>query len=433
MRNLLGGAAVLALALGPSGVALATECGDLRTQAAGWRAALTVEEQLSSTLADATKAKHQSAAKEAATALKLIEKKLSAACAPRRVSIAALPLGYVAVPPGNGSRSWIEPGDRFGIALTTLAGAKGGLVFNDALTVSVPAGGRWESEAKGPSDSELELMVAIDAQLTVEEPAAGVGSWRIDLKGAPLLVPLGKVKACAASDGGDVGGARLAASTCQMLLKVDPLGSATALPERGRASLFGEWQYGDGAGFEIGDELADVPASGAPPRLDLLLDLSAAIPGVSDGKRLAVSLGLNRKTSAAGTVMKLTHECAGDAACEEQWFTVSIWFDRIFAVPFVQRRFHSGTPVKVIGRITDRLGKPMGGQRVMATGEGRRVFAITDSEGKYHFEWLPSGELSLAAVGKKLGAKTRSEYVRPFSLGLVTGTAPKILVDRLLE
>ena len=414
-----------------AGSAAATECGELRAEAAQWKAAASVEETLASTIGDATRAKHQAAARESSAQLKNIERRLAAACAPKRTTIAALPLGYVVVPPGNGSRASIDPGERWGLALTTLAGAKSGIVFNDPAIVNVPGGARWESEGKV---DELAVVVALDAQLTVEEPTQGVGSWRIDLKAAPVVVPAVTLKACAEGGSGNIGGAKLPATTCAMLLRVAPLASPTAVPERGRATLIGEWQYGDRAGFELGDELAEVASSGPPPRLDLALDLAAPIPGVSEGKKLVVTAGLNRKQNLAGSAVKLAEECgADDTACQEQWFSVEVWFDRTFAVPFVRRRPLEKTAIRFVGSVADRLGKTLSGQRVMAASTERRIYAITDPEGKYRFDGLPAGELTIAAVGKKLGQKPQAEYQKVLPVGVLSGSAPKILIDRLFE
>ncbi len=411
------------------GAAAATECGDARAQAAQWRAIAQVEDNLAAT-DGANRGKHQAALRDAQGQLKRAEARAASACATHRATIAALPLGYVVTPPGAGSKAWVEPGDRWGLTLTTLAGAKNGIVFNDAAVVTVPAGGRWEWDGK---PDELAVVAALDAQLVVDEPSPGVGAWRIDLTGAPVILPASELRKCAES-GAPVSGAKLPATTCAMLLRVDPFGGPSAVPERGRAVAIGEWQYGDRAGFELGDELSDVAAGGPPPRLDLALDLSAPIPGVTEGKKLVVTVGLNRKTNLAGSAVKLSQECGGDdTACQAQWLAVDLWFDRVFAVPFVRRRALDKGAQQLSGTVADRLGKPLAGQRVMLQSGEHRILTITDADGKYHLDAPPAGEVTVAAVGRKLGAKPRADYLHAFMVGATVGPGPKLLIDRVFE
>jgi hypothetical protein len=423
------------LILAGAATARATECGELRLEQARLSAAATVENSLASTIADATKAKHQAAAKEASAQLKTVEKKLAAACAPRKATIAALPLGYLSTGPGNASRVSVEPGEKWGLSLTTLAGAGAGITFQDAAIVSAPAGARWEIDSKVAGEANgLALIVATDAQLTVEEPVAGRGAWRIELgKGAPLIVPYAKVKSCASASGAtDVGGARLSGASCQMLLRAAPLDGKDAVPERGRAVLLGEWQYGDRVGFEIGDEIAEVaPPPGPAPRVDLVLELSAPIPGISDGKKLLVTAGANRKSGAQGAMVKLAAECGDDSACQDRWHDVEVWYDRAFAVPQVRvRPTGSG---RVTGAILDRLGKLVAGQRVLAQVGDRKVITMADPDSKFRFDGLPAGEVTVTPIARSLSAKPQKALAHSVTLGVAGGIAPKLFIDRLFE
>ena len=98
MRTVTG---VLVAALAAGGVARATECGEARQASAHLRAAIAFEQM----------AGHKKEAAEAQSKLGAVEKKLKAACAPRKVTIVALPLAYVSLPPGNLSKAGFQPGE----------------------------------------------------------------------------------------------------------------------------------------------------------------------------------------------------------------------------------------------------------------------------------------------------------------------------------
>jgi Carboxypeptidase regulatory-like domain len=430
----------MALALFAVGkLAAATECGDLRLQQANLKAATTVEEQLAASIADATGKKHQAAAKDAAAQAKALDKKIATVCAPRTVTIAALPIAYLSVAPGAGSRTAIDF-DRFALTFTTLAGAGGGLTFPDPVTLPAPSDMRLDSDAHkkelAEEPSGILVIAATDAQLTVEEPAPGRGAWRLEWRGKPIVAPLSRLAACAAaSTSQEVGGVKLAPSACQTLLRAAPLGpthAAAAVPERGRAIRLGEWQFGNGAGLELLDELAEVAtAAGPAPRLDLTLDLSAPLPNVSDGKKLAVSLGANKRPSAAGAALKLANECGEDAKCKGRWFAAEIWLDRVFAVPLLRPRPTSTS--KVVGRIADRLEKPIAGQRVLAASGDRRVVTVTDADGKYRFEGLSAGDWTFSITSKHSANRPPRDAALRAALPLTGGDGPKIHADKLFE
>ncbi len=399
--------------------AAASECGDWRRRTERLQAVAAAEGRLG----------HDKQAKEAAAELRVAEKKTQAACAPRKVGVLALPLGVLAPAPGAGSRASFDPGPDWGLQLTTLAGAPGGVTFSEVATVTAPPG-RLDLDAKAAEDlGGAAVVVATDAQLTVEEPAPGRGAWRIETHGKPLVVGVDKLRACAAaSSPADVGGARLPPSSCAMLLHAFPLASPQAVPERGRAALLGEWQYGDRVAFEIADELAEVPSAGLPaPRLDLALDLAAAIPGVADGKKLVVSVVGNRRTG--GGALRLAEEC-GDDGCPEKWHDVEIWWDRAFAQPFVRRRPTESN--KATGVVLDRLGKTVAGQRLAAfTGE-RRVITMTDADSKWRIDGVV-GEVSFVPVGKSLTARPNRQLGQTAWIGGAGGAVPKLFIDRLFE
>ena len=423
----------LALAVGvgllgaPS--AWATECGEARLQAAQLKAALTVEEGGREPSEAAAKARRAAGLKDLRTVIAAADKRLAQTCAPLRTTIAALPLAYVTLPPGAASSTVIEPGERWALTLTTQAGAGAGIVFADPILVTLPPGSRFEAVAR--ADEEVGgawVLIAVDAVLTVEEPAPGRGSMRIELKGAPVLAPLARLRACA-----DGGGGKLPASTCRLLTQVVPSTAVDGLPERGRATLLGEWQYGDRISLEIGPELGELPVGGPPPRLDLVLDLAAPLPGISDGNRLSLSAAANRQAGLEGGRFKLSQGCPADGGCPDSWMATELWFDRVFAVPFHRRRTLPAAMPRVSGAITDRLGAIIPGQRVLAERGDRRVYTLTDADGRYRVEGLGHGESSVAAVGKKLTVKPRIDYVRRFSTGLAPPVVPTLLMDRRFE
>src|SRR5262245_19800366 len=243
----------LALLLVGNG-AWATECGEARLAQAHFKAAAQIEQDQH----------HSGPAHEARAGLEKADSKVRSACVPHKVKLTALPLGYVALAPGNGSKTTFEPGSDWAVHLSTAAGAANGIVFNDPPELSLPAGLKWETpeNAKGP---ELYIAVGTDAQLTVEEPEAGKGTWKIEVEKTALL-PMTAIRACAGGKGD--GGAKLDKATCAMLAHIDPLAGPNALPEPGRAAYVGEWQYGWKAGLEVGElEMSETPTAGTPAHL----------------------------------------------------------------------------------------------------------------------------------------------------------------------
>src|SRR5437899_2349610 len=102
--------------------AYATECGEARLAQAHFKAAAQVEQDQ----------RHSGPAHDARAGLEKADSKVRSACTPHKVKVTALPLGYVALPPGNGSKATFEPGSEWGLHLSTAAGAQNGIVFNDA-------------------------------------------------------------------------------------------------------------------------------------------------------------------------------------------------------------------------------------------------------------------------------------------------------------
>ena len=415
-----------ALALVP-GALHATECGELRLQSASLKAAATVEQGLG----------HADKAKDAQTKLKAIDKQREAACAPRKVTISALPLGYVSLPPGNASHASFDPGEKWRLSLATNAGASSGVVFAEMATVDLPHGLHWDTAAGGKTVAgDLMIAYATDATLTVEEPQPGKGVWKVEVKSRPQLVSLAAARSCA--DGKGDAGAKLTPAQCQVLVRADPLGGkATGLPERARAVLLGEWQYGGGTVIELGDEeLSEIPESAGAPRLELNLDLSAPIPGISDGKKLTVTLEANGQTGGGGAGLKLAQDCGTDAACDKQRLAVEIWYDRVYGVPFWRTppaAAGTATGAKIGGKITDRLSRPIAGQRVRAIVAGRHAVTMTDSDGEYRFEGLSSGDATIYPISRKMSGKPRADLVKTVPVGMGEQKAPPILVDKLFE
>lgn len=428
MRRFLVGVAMLGASVGPGSAARATECGDLRLQATNWKAAAAVEQQLN----------HSGTAREAKTQLEKVERKIQQACAPKTVTIAALPLGYLAVPPGTASRAAFDPPEKWRPQFTTAAGAQAGILFAEPASLDVPRNMHWEADAravKAPGD----VLVAVveGAKLTVEEPQAGRGTWRISTTQKPTLVASSQLRLCAQGKPADLGGLKLSQPSCQMLARVDPLGAvAGALPERGRAMLVGEWQYGPQVTLDLGsEELADLSPSGSEPSVPLTLDLSAPIPGVSDGKHLVVTAETNRLPSGGGATFKLSQECAaGDAACEKQWFAEEVWFDRAFGVPFLRAPSTGGTGTRIVGRIADRLERTIVGQRVLVDDAGRHVVTMTNSDGDYRFDGMPAGQATVFPVARHVGDRpAKPDQAKRLLVGSGEAKAPTLLIDKLFE
>ncbi len=399
----------------------ASECGEARMLAARYKAAQSVEES----------AKRAAGAAEAKKGLREAQAKIDKACAPRKVGIAALPLAYWPVPLGNLSRTSFEIGDGWALRISTRAGAAAGIVFAEPALVELPEAIKWETELS-PNRAALDHMLAVatDAQLTVEEPSTGKATWRIELKGKPLVVPMSKLRGCA---GGKAPVAGLSASACKMLLAVEPLPNEGSVPERGRAVLHGEWQFGWHAPVELdATTLGEAPPVREPARLDVTLELSAPLPGISDGKMLAVTLEGNKQDKVAREVLKLGHGCGDDdEKCELVRFADEVWYDRVFGSLYL--RAPHGPGGRLVGKVTDRLARPVAGQRLRATAGDRRIFTITDERGDYRFEGVTPGPAAVVPVGKDPANAPKGDETRNVQVGLGETKVPVTFVNKLWE
>lgn len=415
----------LAATLTGSGAARATECGEARLAATHLRAAIGFEQM----------AGHKKEAAEAQGKLKTVEKKLKDACAPRKVTIAALPLAYVSLPPGNLSKAGFQPGESWHLSVTTMAGSSAGIVFDDPAELQLPSGLKWETEPQAKNvDGEIWLAVAEGATLTVEEPQPGKGVWRIEIKARPLLYPMSKLAACVA--GKPDPSVKLPGAACSMLLSVDPVATLTALPDRGRAVPLGEWQYGWHSTLDIGGDqiAAPAPDTAAPARLELALELSAPLPGISDGKKLAVTLESNAQDKPSGASFRLGHSCGDDdEKCEKARFAVEVWYDRVFGVPFLRVPPSGAAQARLVGKVTDRLAKPVAGQRVLMTSGARRIVTATDELGDYRFDGLSAGDAAVVPCGKNPANVPTGDETRAVKLGLGETKVPVIYINKLFE
>jgi hypothetical protein len=401
--------------------ASASECGEARLAQAHFKAAAQIEQDQH----------HSGPAHDARASLEKADAKVRSACAPHAVKVTALPLAYLTLGPGNGSKTTFEPGSDWALHFSTAAGAANGIVFHDPPELTLPGGVKWETpeNAKGP---EVFVAIGSDAQLTVDEPEAGKGTWKIEVEKTALL-PLTAIRACAGGKGD--AGAKLDKATCQMLMRVDPISGPNAMPEPGRAAYIGEWQYGWKSGLEVGDlEMSETPTAGMPAHVELPLSLSAPIPGVSDGKKLVVALQNNGQLKPQGAVFKLAQECGNDdEACQKVRHSVTVWYDRAFGVPFLRQRPVGAAKASAIGKVADRLAKPLIGQRLMLIEPGRKIITISDDIGEYHFIDLAGGEGTIFAVGKKPTAGPGKEESRKAMLGLGEAKVPILYVTKLFE
>jgi hypothetical protein len=201
--------------------------------------------------------------------------------------------------------------------------------------------------------------------------------------------------------------------------------------------LIAEWQYGWDRTLELGDdELGELPeGDGAGPLLELPLELSAPLPGLSDGKVLRVFVEANRQRRPAGAGIKLGNGCGDDDdACEKLRFTTEVWYDRVFGVPFLRKPDELEKPAAAVGKVTDRLARPVGGQRLLLTAAGgRRVITITDERGEYRFDELPGGEATLMPVGKNPSNLAKGTELRRLLLGTSETKVPVTYVNKLWE
>ena len=404
---------ILLLAGATARAAYGTECGKLRVEAAHWKAA-------------------QATTKDAASQLRTVEKKLQTACAPTRVTVAAIPLAYVPVPLGNLSRAGLELPAGAGPVFSTRAGATAGIVFADSVTLDQPAI-HLETELS-PNRAVADVLVAfaVDVKLTIEEPQTGRGVWRLESSGEPMVLPLSKLRACAAGKDKTV---KLAPATCQSLLVVDAAPNSQAIPERGRAVQLGEWQWGWRSTIDLQpDALGELPAAKLPVRVPMHFELSAPIAGISDGKRLEVTLETHARTAPEGLSWKLGHGCGDDdSACEKTRFAGEVWFDRAFGVAFLRAPNPPSKTGSLVGKVTDRLARAIGGQRVVATVGGRRAITITDKDGEFRFEGLPAGETVVVPVGKDPANVAKGDEKRQVMLGTAEVKVPVIFVNKLFE
>lgn len=421
MQNVIVGLGLsLTVLVGAAGRAEATECGETRREVDRLKAAITVDET----------ARRPAQVSAARAKLQLVEKKLAAACATHKATIVALPLGYVTLPEGNGARAEVTYGENWEIKLTTLAGAKNGVVIAGAATLSSPWGTKLVAEAATPAKPwEPLVAVALGPTVTFEEPRAGEGTWKIALASPPELIALAKLRSCA---DGKVKMDKLPPSACKMLANSYPLATSRSVPERGRAVLVGEWQYGWKAEHTLTPtELGPLPENSLPMRLDLDLELTAPLADVSDGKRLPVTIEGNRQTTTDGTLLQLAHACNDDEACEKKRFAVEVYWDRVFAMPLIR------PPVagygNILGKVTDRLAKPLGGQRLLVTGQGRRIIAITDKDGEFKISGLGGGDYMIYPVGKDPTNLYKSDEKHPMTVGFGDIKMPVIFMNRLHE
>jgi hypothetical protein len=183
-------------------------------------------------------------------------------------------------------------------------------------------------------------------------------------------------------------------------------------------------------------EMSEVPA-GPTAHLELPLQLSAPIPGVSDGKKLTVTLRSNRQQKPLGAAIKLSQECGNDdEACQKQRHDVTIWYDRAVGVPFARARAVGAAKATAMGKVADRLARPMIGQRIMllsSTGGGRKIVTISDDLGEYHFTDVAGGEATIFPVGKKPTDRPGKEEARKVMVGLGEAKAPILYVTKLFE
>lgn len=396
----------------------ADECGDLKAKTAHYKAAAAVEETL----------RHAAQAYEAKTAYEEAKKKRNTICVPHKAIIAALPLGYVSVPPGNLSKATVTPPDGWGLTLTTQAGASTGVVYGPAA-ITLPPELHWESTSSAsPPSNELLIAVALDSALSVEETDVAKGDWRIEPKSVQL-VPLSKLRACKDLP------AKLSKESCAMLASIDPARPGS-VPARGRAVSLGEWQFGNRAVLELNETELGQPGTtdNAPARLDLVLELSAPIAGFSDGKKLAVTLEANASQRGVGATYKLAHGGCGDEdeACEKARFAVEIWFDRVFGVPFLRA---PSTPAEafLLGKVTDRLARPMAGQRILFTQGPRRIITVTDERGDYRFDRLMGGDATVVPVGKDPTNTPKGDETRQVKIGVHESKSAVIFVNKLWQ
>jgi hypothetical protein len=414
------------LTLGASSVACATECGELTAVAQHLRAAAKVT---SSPLA-----------KEAQSQLQAVEPKRQAACAPTTVTISALPLGYLPVPAGNLSKASIDLPQASPLVLTTQAGDEGGLVFDEPATLTLPGPVHLESQLQADTrPGDLQVAVALGARLTVDEFQPGRGRWKIAVPKAPQAVTLSALESCAEGKDRPLG---LSKGACEGILVSLPRTRPPAVAARGRGLVLGEWQYGWGATIDLGEpeqalseeSASELRQSAPPTRVPLRLELSGPIPGVAEDRVLRVILEEAHTRTAA--TFKLGHSCGEeDAACQDRRTGMQLEWDRAFGVPLLRQvPALPGRPSVLLGKITDRLARPIEGQRVAVTLPNRRVVTtVTDREGEYRLVGLPAGELLVSVVGRERAPRQKGDEPKRIVAGLGETKASVIFISKAVE
>src|SRR5262245_2163426 len=134
-----------------------------------------------------------------------------------------------------------------------------------------------------------------------------------------------------------------------------------------------------------------------------------------------------------GTRFKLVHGgCGEDAECEDQRFAVEIWFDRVFGMPFL-RSPKSGGAGRIVGKVTDRLARPIAGQRLLFIGTSQRIITITDERGDYRFDGLSGGDAQVVPVGKSPANIAKGDELRAVKVGVGESKVPVTFINKLLE
>ena len=400
---------------------MATECGNARRQVDQLKAAISVDE-----------ARHGKDVATARSRLQAQQHIVDKQCLAKRAKIVAIPLGYVTLPEGNASKSELTYSENWEITLTTQVGARYGIAFVTPATVTSAWGTKLVADDKSAiKPGETLVAVALGASLVVEEPRPGEGTWKIALAAPPILIPALKLRACA---DGKVKLDKLTPHSCEMVLSAYPLPSQDSVPGRRRAVYVGEWQYGWQAGHTLSTEtLGPLPDSKDPVRLDLELELDSSLGSINGGlKRLPVTIEGNRQSTTDGVAIELQHNCNDDEACEKKHFGVEIWWDRVFAVPLLRQP--QSVDLVVAGKVTDRLAKPIAGQRLLLESKARRIITTSDKDGEYRFTSLGGGSYTLNAIGKSpTNVLKAGEDKRTVQVGVSENKQAVLFLNRLHE
>ena len=130
----------------------------------------------------------------------------------------------------------------------------------------------------------------------------------------------------------------------------------------------------------------------------------------------------------------MAQDCGNDDdACQKQRHAVTVWYDRVFGVPFVRARPAGVAKATATGKVADRLARPMVGQRIMLIESGRRIVTISDDLGEYHFIDLSGGEATVFPVGKKPTDRPGKEEARKTLVGMGEAKVPILYVTKLFE